>query len=147
MRNVIDTSELVSYAEVLSSLPDDLKKEQKKFMRKQGSNLRRKTAQQARATVRKTAVKRKKYQREAGHYHKSIKRGKLYEENGAQCIRVYSSDPVAHLIEDGYTPVLRNKRQGEKQQGKKVFEKARGNFESEFESATENMIDEVISNL
>lgn len=147
MSDIMDVSELVDFAEALSSLPADLRKEKKKFMRKQGSKLRTKTAQQARATVRKTAVIRKKYQREAGHYHKSIKRGKLSEKDRELSIRVYSNDPIAHLIEDGYTPVLRNKRKGENQQGKKVFEKARQNFEQEFADAAEEMIVEVISKL
>ena len=55
-----------------------------------GSKLRRKTAQQARATVNRTAVHRKEYDRAAGQYHKSIKRGKVYTKDGQMRIRVYS---------------------------------------------------------
>ena len=75
-RDGFDCSELMELAEQLGAQPKELEKVQKKLLRDQGSKLRRKTAQQARATVNRTAVHRKEYDRAAGQYHKSIKRGK-----------------------------------------------------------------------
>lgn len=147
MKNIIDTSEIISFAESLSGSAKELKRSENKFLRTQGTKLRRKTAQRARTTVRKTAVDRKKYKREAGQYHKSIKRGKVYVQNGDKQIRVYSNDPIAHLIEDGYTPKLRNKKAGPHQMGKKVFETARNSFEPDFQKAAEEFIDEVIDTI
>ena len=89
-RDGFDCSELMEFAEQLGAQPKELEKVQKKLLRDQGSKLRRKTAQQARATVNRTAVHRKEYDRAAGQYHKSIKRGKVYTKDGQMRIRVYS---------------------------------------------------------
>ena len=89
-RDGFDCSELMAFAEELGAQPKELEKAQKKLLRDQGSKLRRKTAQQARATVNRTAVHRKEYDRAAGQYHKSIKRGKAYTKDGQMRIRVYS---------------------------------------------------------
>ena len=144
MRNIIDTSEIIEFAESLNDNTRQMKRLEKKMLREQGTKLRRKTAQRARASVKKTAVHRRRYERAAGQYHKSIKRGKAYDKSGALQIRVYSNDPIAHLIEDGYTPKLRDGTSGTHQPGKKVFEKAREHFEPEFHAAIENFVDEVM---
>ena len=66
-RDIIDTSELLTFAEHLAIAPDRAKKAKKKLLREQGTKLRRKTAQKARVEVRKTAVDRSpKYTREKG---------------------------------------------------------------------------------
>ena len=103
-RDGFDCSELFDFSEKLLAQPKELEKAQKKLLRDQGSKLRRKTAQQARASVNRTAVKREKYEREAGHYHKSIKRGRVYTKLGQMRIRVYSNDPIGHLVEQEWTP-------------------------------------------
>lgn len=77
-------------------------------------------------------------------YHKSIKRGKLHTRNGAMRIRVYSGDPIAHLIEGGWTPRARDGSRGTKQPGKGIFEKSYEAFAPEYESDAEEMIDEMI---
>ena len=58
-RDGFDCSELLEFAEQLGAQPKELEKVQKKLLRDEGSKLRRKTAQQARATVNRTAVHRK----------------------------------------------------------------------------------------
>ena len=80
-------------------------------------------------------------------YHRSIKRGKLNKEDDTLRIRVYSSDEIGHLIEDGWTPKLRDGSKGSYQAGKKVFAKAAEEFEPEFESAAEDMVDELIDKI
>ena len=143
-RDGFDCSELMEFAEQLGAQPKELEKVQKKLLRDEGSKLRRKTAQQARATVNRTAVHRKEYDRAAGQYHKSIKRGKLYYRDKAVCIRVYSSDPVAHLHEYGWRVKKRDKRTGKLMEGKKVFDAARDEYAPTFAEAVEELVDEVI---
>ena len=143
-RDGIDLSELDEFTDRLIQSSKEANKVQKKFLRDQGTKLRRKTSQRARVEVHKTRVERPKYVREAGTYHKSIKRGKLHTKNGALRIRVYSGDPIAHLIEDGWTPRARNGRKGSNQRGKEVFDKAYEAFAPEYEADAEEMIDEMI---
>lgn len=133
----IDLRELEEFADRLGQIEKNKEKERKQFIRKRGTELRKRTVREARANVKKRAVTRKKWTRVAGEYHKSIKRGKYYEYGGADCIRVYSSDKIAHLIELGYIPVLRNKRRGSSVAGKAVFEKAEESYKASFEKACE----------
>ena len=143
-RDGIDLSELDEFTDRLIQSSKEANKVQKKFLRDQGTKLRRKTAQRARANVQKVRVERPKYVREARQYHKSIKRGKLHTRNGAMRIRVYSGDPIAHLIEGGWTPRARDGSRGTKQPGKGIFEKSYEAFAPEYESDAEEMIDEMI---
>ena len=98
-------------------------------------------------SVNRTAVKREKYEREAGHYHKSIKRGRVYTKLGQMRIRVYSNDPIGHLVEKGWTPKARDGSHGKKQDGKNVFEEAAKGFDEQFQQAAEDALDEVINKL
>ena len=70
MRDGFDCSELMDFAERLGAQPKEMLKAQKKMLRTSGTKLRRKTAQRARADVRRTAVHRPKYDRKAGDYHR-----------------------------------------------------------------------------
>ena len=88
MRDGFDCSELMDFAERLGAQPKEMLKAQKKMLRTSGTKLRRKTAQRARADVRRTY-----------------------------------------------------------QAGKKVFAKAAEEFEPEFESAAEDMVDELIDKI
>lgn len=146
-RDGFDCSELMEFAEQLGAQPKELEKVQKKLLRDEGSKLRRKTAQQARATVNRAAVHRKEYDRAAGQYHKSIKRGKVYTKDGQMRIRVYSGDPIGHLVEQGWTPKARDGSRGKKQLGREVFDKAAQGFDEQFQQAAEDALDEVINNL
>lgn len=133
-----DAHELDEFIGHLEKIQQQKEKERKAFMRKEGTKLRRETVKEATSRVRKTAVVRKKWTRVAGQYHKSIKRGKWYKRQGEyDNIRVYSADPIAHLIELGFTPVLRNGKKGSKVSGKGVFEDAAKKFEPEFNKACE----------
>ena len=141
------TDELMNFADRLSDSARAAEKQQKKFLREQGTKLKRKTAQKARAEVRKTRVERADYTREAGTYHKSIKRGKVHTKDGALRVRVYSGDPVGHLIEDGWTPKARDGSRGTHKPGKQVFEKAYEAFAPEYENDAEEMVDEMIDKI
>ena len=125
-RDGFDCSELMEFAEQLGAQPKELEKVQKKLLRDQGSKLRRKTAQQARATVNRTAV---------------------YTKDGQMRIRVYSGDPIGHLVEQGWTPKARDGSRGKKQLGREVFDKTAQDFDEQFQQAAEDALDEVINNL
>ena len=147
MADGLDLSELDAFTDSLIRSSKNANKLQKKFLRQQGSKLARKTKAKARAEVNMTAVKSKKYSRKAGQYHASIKRGKVYEKDGALQIRTYSSDPIAHLIENGYTPKFRDGSSGSHQSGKSIFDETRKSFDSEFRKSSEDMIDEMIKEI
>lgn len=147
MRDGFDCSELMDFAERLGAQPKEMLKAQKKMLRTSGHKAAPENGSACPADVRRTAVHRPKYDRKAGDYHRSIKRGKLNKEDDTLRIRVYSSDEIGHLIEDGWTPKLRDGSKGSYQAGKKVFAKAAEEFEPEFESAAEDMVDELIDKI
>ena len=68
----------------------------------------------------------------------------MYFKDGGQQIRVYTGDPIGHLIEKGWTPKLRNGSKGEKQPGKEIVETAAAEFEEQFNAACEDAIEEMI---
>lgn len=143
-RDGFTCSEIYAFADALKNADKETTKKVKKLLREQGTGLRRETAYQARVNVRKQAVHRKEYERAAGTYHRSIKRGKIYYRDKAVCIRVYSSDPVAHLHEYGWRVKKRDKRAGKLMEGKKVFDAARDEYAPTFAAAVEELADEVI---
>ena len=128
-----DTASLQRLGRDLLRCGEAYSKKEKKFLRQEGSKLLRKTKKKAKRVGKKT-----------GNYQKSIKRGKLHAKNGALRIRVYSGDPIAHLIEDGWTPKARDGSRGAAQDGKGVFEKAFEAFAPDYEKDAEEMIDEMI---
>ena len=143
-RDGFTCSEIYAFADALKNADKETSKKVKKLLRDHGTKLRRTTVQKARAAVKKRAVHRKGIERAAGTYHKSIKRGKIYYRDKAVCIRVYSSDPVAHLQEYGWRVKKRNKQTGKLMEGKKVFDAARDEYAPTFAAAVEELADEVI---
>ena len=133
---VFDTRELDAYARELERTVRDAPKTQKKFMRQEGSKLLRRTKSEAKRVKVKT-----------GNYKKSIKRGKVYEYDGAQAIRVYSTAPHAHLIEDGHRMVTHDGREVGFVPGMHVFEVAGKAFEPEYLADIDDMLDEAVKEL
>ena len=133
---VFDTRELDAYAKELERTARESPKLQKKFMRQEGSKLLRRTKSEAKRVKVKT-----------GNYKKSIKRGKVYEYDGAQAIRVYSTAPHAHLIEDGHRMVTHDGREVGFVPGMHVFEVAGKAFEPEYLADIDDMLDEAVKEL
>ena len=133
---VFDTRELDAYAKELERTARESTKLQKKFMRQEGSKLLRRTKSEAKRVKVKT-----------GNYKKSIKRGKVYEYDGAQAIRVYSTAPHAHLIEDGHRMVTHDGRVVGFVPGMHVFEVAGKGFEPEYLADIDDMLDEAVKEL
>lgn len=141
---VFDTSELTEYARDLELIAKNHPKLQKKFLRKEGSKLLRKTKQSAKSVK---AGKITDKNKDKIHYHKSIKRGKVYTYRGTEAIRVYSNAPHAHLIENGHRMVTHDGREVGFVPGKHVFEKAGKSFEPVFMSDIEQLLEESTQNL
>jgi len=132
-----DFKELTDYEKKLIDMASNkMPRETMKFIRNQGTQLRKSTVKNARAKVKK----------KTGNYFKSIKKGRayIYSGNGGNSIRIYSNAPHAHLIENGHRIV--NKSGAEKgfKPGLHIFEDSRKEFESQFYNDIENFIDDVI---
>lgn len=133
---VFDTRELDAYARDLERIAREAPKTQKKFMRQEGSKLHRKTRKESERVKIKT-----------GNYKKSIKRGKVYVYDDSLSIRVYSAAPHAHLIEGGHRMVTHDGREVGFVSGMHVFEAAGKDFEPEFLTDIDDMLDEEVKKL
>ena len=133
----IDTSELDGFArDLLSMANDELPKESKKFLRKEATKLRKKTLNKAKSLTNK----------KTGNYYKGIKKGKVYHyrDKKNNSIRVYGGSPHAHLIEYGHRQVSKNGVESGFTPGKHVFEKAKNEFQSEYNTDCEKFISDVV---
>lgn len=133
---VFDVTELDDFARSMQRTAQRLQKDQKPFMRKEGTKLKSKTLKKARTIGKKT-----------GNYLKSIKRGKVYMYDGAQAVRVYSSAPHAHLIEEGHRMVTRDGREVGFVRGHHVFETAGKEFEPQYLMDIDDFLDEEVERL
>lgn len=154
---LFDTEGIDDFINSVNNTKKAYKKEVKKFMRSEGTELRKRTLKTAKSYVEK----------EKGNYEKSIKRGKYYkyDKTGEDSIRVYSGKPAhhGHLIEYGHeiiSPKTRtNKATGRtiklKNGGKHlgyvnghlVFGAAADAFESKYEADCEKFNDKVMKEL
>lgn len=133
MSKVFDLSELASYGKDMRRIAEENPKKQRQFLQKEGNKLRSRTKAQARKLGKKT-----------GNYLKSIKRGKVYDYRGDKAIRVYSYAPHAHLIEDGHRMVTHDGREVGFVKGHHVFELAAEDFEPEYYTDLDEMLDEEV---
>lgn len=127
--------------QILNIAENEMPRETKKFVRKEGQKLKTKTRKKARSKVKKRT----------GNYLKGIKNGKVYKYsgNGGTSIRVYSGKPAyhAHLIEYGH--IIKNKS-GEEvgfAPGYHVFQEAADEFQPEFYNDVQKFIDEMADEL
>jgi hypothetical protein len=137
MADGFDITELTNFEKGLLKLAHEtMPKETKKFLRVEGTKLRKKTLAKAKQKVKK----------DTGYYLKSIKRGKvyLYRVNGALSIRVYSAAPHAHLIEDGHRQVTKDGKEVGFVQGKHVFKDSEKQFTNEYFNDVQKFIDNVL---
>ena len=118
-------------------------KHTKKFMRDEGSKLRKKTLSEAKSKVKKRT----------GNLFKGIKRGKVYKRDGDLAIRVYGADakseesaPHIHLVNNGHRIVDKNGEEHGFVEGVHFFESAERDFQGEFYGDIETMIDELLDN-
>lgn len=135
-RDGFDLSELDEFTSQMLDLAErKMPREVRKFMRTEGTKLRRVTVSTARRETKKRT----------GTYIKGIKRGKVYVYEGdTLSVRVYNSSPHAHLIEDGHRQVTRGGRAVGFVRGKRVFAKAQRAFEAEFLNDCMDFVDELL---
>lgn len=123
--------------DMLSMSHKILPREVKKFIRKEGTQLKKITVKNARSKVKK----------KTGNYFKSIKKGRayIYSGNGGVAIRVYSNVPHAHLIEKGHRIVTPGGTEKGFKPGYHIFDNSRAEFENKFYEDIETLIDDVIA--
>ena len=132
------------FAESILSVANEISsgKEMKDFMGKAGNELKK--------TIKATA--RRKVTQRTGNYHKSIKRGRVWNRNGSVSVNVYSDDNKAHLIEKGHRIVVGGKL-GEGGQevgfikGKYIFQEGSDDYFEEFEEEAEEFLDKLLDEL
>ena len=130
----VDTEDLKFLYRDMLRIRDKTMDKGKPFIRREGDKLKRRAARRARCEVKKTAVTREEYSREAGQYHKSFKRGKaIRTKDGQFRTRVYTADRIGHLVENGWKPKDRSGKQHDKVGGKEIVKNAAEAFEPEFE--------------
>ena len=136
--DIFDFKELTNYEKKLLDMASNkMPRETMKFIRKEGTHLRKVTVKNARSKVKK----------KTGNYFKSIKKGRayIYNGNGGSSIRVYSNAPHAHLIEKGHRIVTPGGTEKGFKPGYHVFENSEKEFQNQFYEDIENFIDDVIA--
>ncbi|HBM74714.1 MAG TPA: hypothetical protein DD429_04070 [Clostridiaceae bacterium] len=139
MEDGFDISELTKFEQKLLNLANDkMPRESKKFLRSQGTKLRKLTLQKAKSKVKKRS----------GNLFKGIKRGKVYtfKGNGGLAIRVYGGKPAyhIHLLEYGHRQVTKNGKEVGFVEGKHFFEEAAKQFENTHYSDIQKFLDETL---
>lgn len=140
MDNGFDFGELDKFREkIIKVAQDDFPKETKKFMRKEGTSLRKLTLKKA----------KKKFKKKTGNLFKAIKRGKvyIYKGNGGTAVRVYSGARHTHLLEYGHRKVSHDGKELGFVEGGHFFEEAYKEYEDTFAGNTESFIDEVVDEI
>ena len=114
MSKVFDLSELASYGKDMRRIAEENPKKQRQFLQKEGNKLRSRTKARARKIGKKT-----------GNY-------------------LYSYAPHAHLIENGHRMVTHDGREVGFVKGHHVFELAAEDFEPEYYTDLDEMLDEEV---
>lgn len=136
----INTSDIDDFARTLLEFAsNEMPKQSKKFLQQEGNKLRRATLSKAKTLTNKVT----------GNYYKGIKRGKVYHyrDKNNNSVRVYGGSPHAHLIEYGHRKVSKNGVETGFVEGKYVFEKAKTEFESEFNSDCEKFAEDILEGM
>lgn len=134
---------LVEFQENIAYLERHFPREAKRMLLRVGNKARTIVRRKARQLVNK----------HTGNYHRSIKRGKVFEERNSNrdlTVRVYSSSrvaPHAHLIERGHRIVDKYGQEHGFKQGYFVFDSAKAEIERDFDSIIIAEFDKALSRL
>ena len=134
-----DFSELDDFDKELLSLAQDFErgKHAKRFLRKSGTKLKKKTLKLAKLRVKK----------KTGNLFKGIKRGKPYKYyvDGRMAVRVYGASPHTHLLNNGHRVVAPyTKEEKGFAKGHHFFEDAADDYEEEYYDDVQDFIDELL---
>jgi len=139
MADGFNITELTDFEKKLMKLANDtMPRESKKFLRTQGTSLRKLTLQKAKRKVKK----------KTGNLYKGIKRGKLYtfKGNGGLSIRVYGGSPAhhIHLLEYGHRQITKDGKEVGFIQGNHFFEEAAKEFPNKYYADVQKFLDETL---
>jgi hypothetical protein len=131
----IDFSDLEEFHLTLQKLENDFPKEAKQMITKIGNKAKNIVSKKANQLV------------SSGNYTKSIKRGKVWNEQGQLTVRVYSTDPKKFWIENGHRIVDKNGKEHGFKQGYKVFDKSTKEIDDNFSKIVETELDKIFNKL
>ena len=129
-----DTKELLALEQEFLEMTSKYPNKAKTFLRKQGSQLRKKVVANARQKTRK----------KTGRYIRGFKRGKPYKLDDVDTIRVYNNSPHAHLIEKGHIIKGRDGSEHGFKKGTHVLEETAKDFTDDFVDAAGDFLDEIL---
>ncbi|MCG7410579.1 HK97 gp10 family phage protein [Paenibacillus sp. ACRRX] len=135
-RDGIDFGELDELSkQLMRTASKKYPRETRKFLRDQGTKLKRATTKKAKQKVKK----------KTGFYLKGIKRGKVYKFAGQDTsVRVYNSMPHSHLIEQGHRIVGKDGSEHGFERGKFIFKQAAAEFQDEFTKNCEQFVTDLL---
>lgn len=139
MADGFDITELDDFEKRLLRLANEkMPKESKKFLRNEGTKLRKLTLKKAKSKIKK----------KTGNLFKGIKRGKVYtfKGNGGLSIRVYGGKPAyhIHLLEYGHRKITKDGKEIGFVQGEHFFEEAAKEFERVHYTDMQKFLDETL---
>lgn len=139
MTDGFDFKELTSFEKNLVKLATEkMPRESKKFLRKEGTKLRKLTLSKAKMKLKK----------KTGNLFKGIKAGKVYtfKGNGGLSVRVYGGSPAyhIHLLEYGHRQVTKDGKEVGFVQGKHFFEDAAKEFPNTYYNDLQKFLDETL---
>lgn len=137
----LDTRELDEFIRNLEDLQEHFPKEAKRLMLRSGNQARKIFVRKARQLV----------QKKTGSYIRSIKRGKVWVDEGSDeyKVRVYSRAPHAHLLEYGHRMVgpEPEKKEIGFVRGRHVFEKAAREVNEQWNAILAKEFDKIMEKL
>ena len=135
-----DFSELTEFSEDLLSLAEEVDngKEAKKFLRRTGNKLKRRTVKVAKSKVNK----------KTGNLFKGIKRGRpyKYKPENSMAVRVYAGKPAyhAHLLDRGHRIIDKTGKEHGFYKGQHFMEGGAKLYEKEYYQDTQKFIDDLL---
>ncbi len=138
-----DVRELDEFSRrILEIAEKDMPNETKDFLRKEGNKLKKATLKKAKQKVKK----------KSGNYYRGIKRGKVYQYNKGNAVRVYAGKPAyhAHWLEYGHRLMKgrgRNAREVGFVEGYHVFEESAKEFQRTFKEDVKDFIEKITEEL
>ena len=131
----MNTSDLDQFSkQLLRMAKEQIPRERKKLLKKEAEKLKKRTLNKAQG------IKDKK----SGNCYKGIKISSVYSNGGCDSIDVYVDSEEAYLVEHGYRQMAEDGSEKNFVEGCNIFEKAKNEFESEFESDCEEFMSDTI---
>ncbi len=135
---IFDFKEIDEFSQnLLNMAQKTMPRECRKFINKEGYKLRKNVRERSKQEVNE----------KSGRYHKGWRKGKVYRYKGNDglAVRVYNSQPHAHVIEYGRR--VKNKKGEYFKEGQHILEKTSKEFVNEFISDCDGFLDDIVDTL